>query len=431
MFISDCIGLNEQNHLTIGGCDTVALAEEFGTPLYVMDENLMRENCRRFSQSIKEYYSGNGMAAFAGKAFLCMEMCRLLESEGMGLDVVSPGELFTALAAGFSVDRIIYHGNNKTPEELAYSVRSKVGRIVVDNIFELEMLESIAKAAGTRVKIQLRIKPGVEAHTHDLIKTGGIDSKFGFALETGEAINAIRETKRMQNIKLSGIHCHIGSQIFDIEAFEHAAGIMVGLIAEARNEFGLELTELNLGGGFGIKYLSEQSPAPFEDYMKAVSAIVKKTCEANKLPMPYVIIEPGRSIVGSAGITLYRVGAVKEIPGIRTYVTVDGGMTDNPRPALYGAEYSMCIANKAGNPQDKIYTVSGRCCETDQLGAGVKMQEANVGDILASFATGAYNYSMSSNYNRLPKPAVVFIKDGKAKTAVKRETLDDIIRNDV
>lgn len=431
MFISDCVGLNERNHLTIGGCDAITLAEEFGTPLYVMDENQVRENCRRFVSSMKKHYGENGMVAFASKAFSCKHIYRVLESEGMGADVVSAGEIYTALSAGFPSEKLVFHGNNKTPEELAFAVQNKIGRIAVDNMFELEMLEGIAKSADAKVKIQLRIKPGVEAHTHDFVKTGGIDSKFGFALETGEAMAAVRKAESLPHIDLAGINCHIGSQIFDIEPFEHTAGIMLEFMAEIKTELGLELTELNLGGGFGIRYIQEQNPTAFENYMEAVSRKIKATCKQLGLTMPMIIIEPGRSIVGSAGVTLYRVGAVKEIPNIRTYVTVDGSMADNPRYALYHAEYDMVVANKANLPKSKVYTVTGRCCESDLLGEGVKMQEAEIGDILAVLATGAYNYSMSSNYNRLPKPAVVFIKDGKAEIKVKRETLEDIIRNDL
>lgn len=431
MFVSNCLDINENGHLTIGGCDTVSLAQEFGTPVYVMDENEIRDNCRRFTGSIDKFYAGRGMVAFAGKAFLCKEMCRLVQSENMGLDVVSGGELYTALDAGFPADKIIFHGNNKTPEELAYAVSSKVGRIIVDNMFELQLLEEIASAANVCVNALFRVKPGVEAHTHDYIKTGGVDSKFGFSLETGEALAAIREASDKKHIKTVGVHCHIGSQIFGVDSFEHTAEIMLGLMKQAKDALGYELSELNLGGGFGIKYLPEDDPAPYEKYMEAVSVVVKNTCEKLGLKTPFIIIEPGRSVSGAAGITLYRVGAVKEIPDIRTYVTVDGGMADNPRPTLYSAEYEMIVANKAKLPRDRLYTVSGRCCETDLLRKDIYMPETNVGDVLAVLSTGAYNYSMSSNYNRLPRPPVVFIRDGVPKCVVKRECYGDIIRNDV
>jgi len=430
-FLPECAGISDNGNLHLGGIDAVELAERFGTPLYVMDENEIRKNAQRFVKSIHEHYGGRGMVSFASKAFLCKEMCRLAESEGMGLDVVSAGELYTAMEAGFPMERVTFHGNNKTPEELACAVSNKVGSIVVDNTFELHMLEEIAKAADETVKIMLRVKPGVEAHTHELIKTGGIDSKFGFAVETGEALAAIAEASGMKHIELAGIHCHIGSQIFDMEPFQLAAKVMLELMHEAKTILGTELSELVLGGGFGIQYLPEDNPAPLEKYMESVAETIKETCERLELTPPAVGIEPGRAVVGPAGITLYKVGAVKDIPGVRTYVTVDGGMTDNPRPALYGARYSMTVANKMNLPQDKLYTVSGRCCETDQLGANILLQEINVGDMLAVFGTGAYHYSMASNYNRLPKPAVVFVKDGEARVVVRRETLEDVIRNDV
>ncbi|MCL2033790.1 MAG: diaminopimelate decarboxylase [Oscillospiraceae bacterium] len=430
-FLPECAGISETGSLTIGGVCALRLAEEFGTPLYVMDENEIRKNAQRFVKSINEHYGGRGLVSFASKAFMCKEMCRLAKSEGMGLDVVSAGELYTAIESGFPMRLVTFHGNNKTPEELTYAVSSRVGSIVVDNTFELHMLEQIAKSAGVTARIKLRIKPGVEAHTHELIMTGGIDSKFGFAIETGEALAAAAEALGMDHIELTGVHCHIGSQIFDIEPFEVTARIMLKFMNEVKTILGCELSELNLGGGFGIRYLPEDSPVPLEKYMESVARVIKETCGELNLNLPSIGIEPGRAVTGAAGITLYRVGAVKDIPGVRTYVTVDGGLTDNPRPALYGAKYAMTAANKMNQAQNKIYTVSGRCCETDQLGAQVTLQEINVGDILAVFSTGAYNYSMASNYNRLPKPAVVFVKDGEARVVVNRETLEDMARNDV
>lgn len=432
MFVSDCLGVNGQGHLTIGGRDTVELAQTFGTPLYVMDEAQIRKACGRYKNSIDAYYGGNGMVAYASKAFSCLEMCRIAAQEGMGLDVVSGAELYTAIAAGFPVERIYFHGNNKTPVELTYAVRSNVGRIVVDNLYELDILEQIAIAAGRTVSILFRIKPGIDAHTHDFIKTGSIDSKFGLALETGEAAEGIKKAIGMKNIRLVGLHCHIGSQIFDFEPFELAAKVMLELIGQTKRELGYEIDELNLGGGFGIKYIPEHDPVEYEKYMKRVSVTVKKTCEEQGIKTPFIVIEPGRSIVGPAGITLYTVGGVKEIPGIRTYVSVDGGMTDNPRYALYQSEYDMLVANRAQEQKTKKVTIAGRCCESgDLLGEGIQLQDAKVGDILAVLATGAYNYSMSSNYNRVPKPAVVMVNGGDAKVAVKRETYEDIVRNDV
>ena len=433
MFVSDCLNVNAAGNLTIGGVDTVELVEKFGTPLYVMDEKQIRQACRRYRSSIEQYYGGRGLAIYASKALCCKEICRIMSDEGMGFDVTSGGELYTALEAGFPAERIYFHGNNKTAEELIYAIRSRVGCIVVDNAYELELLNELAAGCGHRVNIMFRIKPGVDAHTHDFVRTGSIDSKFGFALETGEAFEAVKQAISMKNIHFSGIHCHIGSQIFDIEPFELAAEIMLGLLARVKNECGFEIEQLNLGGGFGIRYLPEHDPVEYERYMKQVSMVVEKTCMKLGVGMPFILIEPGRSIVGPAGITLYKVGGVKEIPGIRTYVSVNGGMTDNPRYALYGSDYNMMIANKASRPKEMAVTVAGRCCESgDLLGENVPLQSANVGDILAVLATGAYNYSMASNYNRVPRPAIVMIGgDGQPRLIVKRESYEDLTRNDV
>ena len=432
MFVSENLGVNTEGHLTIGGIDTVELAREYGTPLYVMDEQVIRSSLRRFHDSMNRYYEGTGEVHFASKAFSCMEMCRIVASEGDGLDVVSIGELYTAVKAGFPMEKVGFHGNNKTDEELSYAVEVGVGHIIVDNISELRRLEKIAEKSNIRANIMFRIKPGIDAHTHDFVKTGQIDSKFGFALETGEAFEAVKEAVSCKNVKLVGIHCHIGSQIFDIAPFEEAARVMLGFAAKIKNELGYEIEGLNLGGGFGIKYVDENDPKPFEVYLEKVSAVVKAECDSLGLKLPKMFIEPGRSIAGPAGITLYTVGARKEIPNIRTYISVDGGMADNPRYILYGSEYSAVVANKAGEEKSEKVTIAGKCCESgDLIGENMPLQHAESGDIIAVCATGAYNYSMSSNYNRLQKPAVVFVNEGKSRIAVKRETLDDIIRNDI
>lgn len=432
MFVSENLGINEKGNLTIGGTDTVELAKQYGTPLYVMDEQAVRKACQRFKNSIDKYYGGNGLACYASKAFSCLEMCRIVGSEGMGLDAVSIGELYTAVKAGFDVSKIGFHGNNKTNEELEYAVDVKVGHIIVDNISELLRLEEIAKTKNVRPDIMFRIKPGIDAHTHDFVKTGQIDSKFGFALETGEAFEAVKQAISCENVNLMGLHCHIGSQIFDIDPFEEAAKVMLNFIAKIKNKLGYEIKGLNLGGGFGIKYLNEHDPAPFETYMERTSEIVKNTCSELDIALPYIFIEPGRSIAAPAGITLYTVGARKEIPNIRTYVSIDGGMADNPRYILYQSEYEAVVANKANEERTEKVTIAGKCCESgDLIGENMPLQHAESGDIIAVCATGAYNYSMSSNYNRLQKPAVVFVNNGESRIAVKRETLDDIIRNDI
>ena len=432
MYVSDCIGVNEQGHLTIGGCDTVELARRFGTPVYVYDEMEIRRNCREFVKSIEDNYAGNGMVLYASKAFCCKEICRICDQEGMGLDVVSGGELFTALSVDFPAEKIYFHGNNKTALELEQAVEKNVGKIVVDNIFELEMLEKIAGDAGKTVEILFRIKPGIDAHTHSFIKTGQIDSKFGFALETGEAMAAVKKAYEMKHVKLVGVHCHIGSQIFDIDPFELAAKVMLDFMAQIKKELGLELKILNLGGGFGIKYLETDRPQPFSDYMRKVSVVVKEYSAELGLEIPYILIEPGRSVVGAAGLTLYTVGAVKKIPDVRTYISVDGGMGDSPRYILYRSKYEVLCANRANEPRDCTATIAGRYCESgDLIQEETPVQSVKPGDILAVLATGAYNYSMASNYNRICRPPVVMVKDGEARVVIERETYEDIARKDI
>lgn len=432
MLVSKNLAVNGEGHLTVGGIDTVELAHEYGTPLYVMDEDLIREHCRSFKQSMDKYYGGKGLVCYASKAFCCKAMCRIMLEEGLGLDVVSEGELYTALSVGFPAEKLCFHGNNKTDHELSYALEQGVGRIIVDNIFELDRLNAIAEKTGKTANIMYRIKPGIDAHTHNFIMTGQIDSKFGFALETGEAYEAVKKAISASHINLVGLHCHIGSQIFDIDPFVKAAEVMLTFIAKIKNELGFEVKELNLGGGFGIKYTEEDAPVAYEKYMEKVSAKVAEVCTEQKLTQPFILIEPGRSIAAPAGITLYTVGGKKVIPNIRTYVSVDGGMGDNPRYALYQSKYDVEVANKADLPKSEVVTVAGKCCETgDLIGEGMPIQSVEPGDILAVLATGAYNYSMSSNYNRIPKPAVVMVSGGKSRVAVKRETLEDIVRNDL
>ena len=432
MLVSKNLAVNEQGHLTVGGMDTVELAKEYGTPLYIMDEGLIREHCRSFRESMDKYYGGQGLVCYASKAFCCKAMCRIMLEEGLGLDVVSEGELYTALSVGFPPEKLCFHGNNKTDHELSYALENGVGRIIVDNIYELERLDRLAEKTGRTANIMYRIKPGIDAHTHNFIMTGQIDSKFGFALETGEAYEAVKKAIDCSHINLVGLHCHIGSQIFDIDPFVKAAEVMLTFIAKIKDELGFEVKELNLGGGFGIRYTEEDAPVGYDKYMEKVSEKVKEVCAEKNVKLPFILIEPGRSIAAPAGITLYTVGGRKEIPNIRTYVSVDGGMGDNPRYALYQSKYDVEVANKANLPKTETVTVAGKCCETgDLIGEGVPIQPVEPGDILAVLATGAYNYSMSSNYNRIPKPPVVMIRDGKSRVVVKRETFEDIVRNDI
>lgn len=432
MFVADCLNVNENGHLTISGCDTVALAKEYGTPLYVMSENEIRKTCRMYQDSITEYYHGRGLVCFASKAFCCKAMHRIVKEEGLGIDVVSGGELYTAMQVDFPPEKIQFHGNNKTEAEIKMALDYNVGHFVVDNISELATLNRLAKEAGKVANISLRVKPGIDAHTHQFIMTGQIDSKFGFALETGEALEAVKAAATYENIKLRGLHNHIGSQIFDVKPFVAAAEVMLDFIAQIKAETGIEIEDLNLGGGFGIKYLESDQPVPYGDYMKVISAAIFAKCEALDIQVPYIYMEPGRSIVGEAGITLYTAGAVKEIPNIRTYVSVDGGMCDNPRYILYQADYTVLVANKADQPATQKITVAGKCCESgDLVQEHTMVQEIEVGDTVAVLSTGAYNYSMASNYNRTPKPPVVMVKDGEARVIVKGETFADLVRNDI
>ncbi|MCX7923300.1 MAG: diaminopimelate decarboxylase [Clostridia bacterium] len=432
MFVSEALKVNSKNHLEIGGCDCVELVKEYGTPLYVMDEGLIRKNCQVYKNAMDKYYGGNGLVLYASKAFSSMAIYRLVEQEGLGIDVVSGGELYTALKAGFPMDKVYFHGNNKTLEEIELAIENNVRRIVVDNKEELHNINYVASKKGKVANISFRIKPGIDAHTHDFVQTGQIDSKFGVALENGEAFEIVKMASQLSNIKVVGVHCHIGSQIFDLAPFELAARVMLNFIAEVKEKLGIEVEELNLGGGFGIKYIPEHDPIEYDHYIESVSKVVKAVCEDKKIKLPFVVMEPGRSIVASAGITLYSVGAVKDIKNVRKYISVDGGMADNPRYALYQSPYDAVLANKPEAQKFDKVTIAGKCCESgDLLMKDVLMPEIKVGDILAVLATGAYNYSMSSNYNRIPRPPVVLVKDGKSRVIVKREDYSDIIRNDV
>lgn len=428
----NCLGVNEKDNLTLGGIDVSDLAKEYGTPLYLMDEDNIRENCRIYKTAMEKYYDGNGLVLYASKAFSCVYMCRVAAEEGLGLDVVSGGELYTALKAGFPMEKVYFHGNNKTKDEILLAVENNVGRFVVDNKFELELLSEIANAKGRTVDVSFRIKPGIDAHTHDFIMTGQIDSKFGFALETGEAEEIIKYASSLPSINVTGVHCHIGSQIFDIEPFLLAAQKMISFIADIKDKHGIEINELNLGGGYGIKYLSSDDPVPYDEYIKSVSEVVKEYSQKRGISLPKIIMEPGRSIVAPAGITVYTVGSVKDIPGIRTYVSVDGGMTDNPRYIMYESKYEALTVRNPYAKREKIVTIAGKCCESgDILIKDIKMPEIKAGDLIAVLATGAYNYAMSSNYNRIPRPPVIMVSGGKAKVAVRRESYDDIIKNDL
>ncbi|MBQ4051115.1 MAG: diaminopimelate decarboxylase [Oscillospiraceae bacterium] len=424
--------VSSEGHLMLGGCDAVELTKTYGTPLYVMDEQKVRDAMRAYRSSMEKYYGGNGLICYASKAFACKEMYRIANEEGLGVDVVSGGELYTALSVGFPAEKIGFHGNNKLPAEIRMALENDVGRIIVDGLGELELVDRIAGDLGVTANIILRITPGVDAHTHDFIRTGQIDSKFGLALETGAAMEGVKAALKAKNICLKGLDCHIGSQIMDVEPFVHTGEIMMQFILDIKNETGVEMEELDLGGGFGIRYVGSDDPVPYDSYMEAVSEGIKAFADKHGLKTPFIFMEPGRSIVGEAGTTLYTVGAIKEIPGVRTYVSIDGGMSDNPRYALYQAKYDFLLAEKADAPADSIVTVAGKCCESgDLLGEHVKMPMPKTGDILAVLSTGAYNYSMASNYNRNPIPPVVMVRDGASRVIVKGQTYEDMARFDV
>ncbi|PHB30298.1 diaminopimelate decarboxylase [Bacillus pseudomycoides] len=430
MYLHGTSRINEQGHLEIGGCDTTQLAKQYGTPLYVYDEASVREKCRAFHRAFQE--SGfSYQVAYASKAFLCMEMCRVAREENMSLDVVSGGELYTALQAGFPASRIHFHGNNKTEEEIVMALQADVGCFVVDNFFEMEILHDLAQQYGKIVNILIRVTPGVEAHTHEYITTGQDDSKFGFGVSAGQAMQAIRIALEKSNYNVLGIHSHIGSQIFETAGFVRAVEVLHNFLEEIREQTGYVVTVLNVGGGFGIRYTEADRPLTLETYVHAVTDAVREQFTRNNYPLPEIWIEPGRSIVGDAGTTIYTVGAVKDIPGIRKYVSVDGGMTDNLRPALYGARYEAMLANRGKEEAEEVVSIAGKCCESgDMLIWDIELPQVATADLLAISCTGAYGYSMANNYNRIRRPAVVFAKGGASQIVVERETYENIIGND-
>jgi len=422
--------VNDSGHLEIGGVDSLNLVREYGTPLYVLDEALFRKNCQQFKQAFEK--AGDNLVIYAGKALCTQAICLMVKEEGLGLDVVSGGELYTALSVNFPVENIFFHGNNKSREELQMAVENRVGTIVVDNFHEMGLLNEICAAYNYRQKVLLRISPGIEAHTHEYIKTGQIDSKFGFVLPNGQALEAVWKLTEHTNLDFQGIHCHIGSQIFEMDSFAHTAEVMMSFIARIRGDIGLETRELNLGGGFGIYYTEGDEPVSPEAWVEAVIPAVKEYAEKYDLTMPRIIVEPGRAIVGPAGTTLYTVGSSKEIPGVRKYVAIDGGMGDNPRPALYKSKYDSMLANKANSPEEETVSVAGKCCESgDMLLWDIKVPKIEPGDILAVASTGAYNYTMAMNYNRIPRPAMVLAGEGRSDLIIRRESFDDLIKNDL
>lgn len=425
------LSINKEGHLSISGCDTVELAQRYGTPLYVVSEDEIRRVCKSYVASFQEFYGNNGKPIYASKAFCCKEMCRIVTSEGLDVEVVSGGELYTALEAGVPAEHIHFQGNNKSYAELEFAVSQGVGDIVVDSFSELAKLEKIAETQGKVARVSLRIKPGIDAHTHEFIRTGQIDSKFGIDLASGEAITVAKKALEFGSVKLIGLHCHIGSQIMETAPFVHAAEIMLELFWQVE-QLGYKLEHLNLGGGFGIHYTENDGFIPYHEYMRAVSAKIHEKCRELGIHSPQIYIEPGRSVVGEAGITLYTVGTIKEIPNVRNYVAIDGGMFENPRYALYQSDYTCILANKAAQPANYIATIAGKCCESgDLIQEHTAIQLPEEGDILAVLSTGAYNYSMASNYNRNLKPACVMVRNGESRVVIQAETYADLVRNDL
>ncbi|ADE71393.1 MULTISPECIES: diaminopimelate decarboxylase [Priestia] len=431
MFLHGTSRINKQGHLEIGGVDTVELASNFGTPLYVYDVALIRQRARGFKETF-EKHGVKAQVAYASKAFSTIAMVQVVHEEGLSLDVVSGGELYTALAADFPKERIHFHGNNKSRAELEMAIKEDVGCIVVDNFYEIALLQEITEQYQKKMPVLLRLTPGIEAHTHDYILTGQEDSKFGFDLQNGQADEAVRLVQNSKGLELLGIHCHIGSQIFETTGFIMATQKLFAKMKEWKQRIEFVPQVLNLGGGFGIRYTEEDQPIPVSQYVEVIIEEVKKQSKQLEVEIPEIWIEPGRSLVGDAGTTLYSIGSRKHVPNVREYVAIDGGMNDNIRPALYQAKYEAVIANRMNDESDELVSIAGKCCESgDMLMWDVHLPKANPDDLLAMFCTGAYGYSMASHYNRLPKPAVVFVEDGEAQLVVKRETYEDIVKNDV
>ncbi|MBQ8835998.1 MAG: diaminopimelate decarboxylase [Clostridia bacterium] len=426
------LSTNEQGHLTIGGLDALELVKEYGSPLMVLDENRVRENCRIYVNAVKEYLPKGSMPLYAGKAFCFKGLYSIIDSEGMGADVVSPGEVYTVSAAGFPMQNVYFHGNNKTDEDIALAIEKKLGCFVADNRDELISIDRIARENGIKQRVLLRLTPGIDPHTHAKISTGKVDSKFGTAIETGQAMELVEFALGLENINLEGFHCHIGSQIFESDPFCDAADIMLKFVADVKAKFGYEVKVLNLGGGYGVRYVESHPQIDIAANIKKLGEHIAADCEKFGIVAPAILLEPGRSIVADTCTTLYKIGNVKTITGYKSYVSIDGGMTDNPRYALYGSEYTVINATKADKTADFVCTVAGRCCESgDLIGEDIAIASPERGDILAVLTTGAYNYSMASNYNRICRPAVVIVKDGETRVGIRRETFEDLIKCDM
>ena len=415
--------------LFIGGCSVEQLIKNYDSPLYILDELTLRNSCKAYKNALDKYYPGDSLPIYASKANSSLLMSNLISSEGFGLDAVSEGELLTALRGGVPFEKIVFHGNNKSDKELEFAVTNKI-KVVVDNNYDLERMINFSESLERKIKIMLRFTPGIECHTHEYIRTGSFDSKFGFGLENLTYV--FEEINKVKNLDLVGLHAHIGSQIFELEPHRDLGKILVNFAIDAKR-YGHEIEELNVGGGLGIKYTNDDDPPSIEEWVKTISESVSSECKKNNINLPILMCEPGRSIVSTAGVTVYKIGSFKEIPGLKTYISVDGGMSDNPRPITYQSNYSACLVNDPNNDRQKNkYTIAGKHCESgDVLFKDIEIGNCQTGDLLCVFGTGAYNLSMSSNYNRIPRPAALLVSNGTAELIQRRETSEDLLRLDV
>ena len=421
--------INSKGELSVGGCSIEELVKKYDSPLYILDEVTLRNSCKAYKNALDKYYPGESLPIYASKANSSLFMSNLIASEGFGLDAVSEGELLTALKGGVPSDRIVFHGNNKSDHEIKFAIDNKI-KVIVDNNYDLKRLVQISETLKDNLDIMIRFTPGIECHTHEYIRTGSFDSKFGFGIEYLNQL--FKEISDTNYLKLIGLHAHIGSQIFELDPHKDLGLIMVDVMLKARN-FGHNIKELNVGGGLGIKYTENDDPPSIDEWIKTISLSIIDACKQKNLDLPKLMCEPGRSIVSTAGITIYKIGSFKEIPGLKTYLSVDGGMSDNPRPITYQSDYSACLVSDPYNENsNKKYTVAGKHCESgDVLFKQIELGDCKTGDLLCVFGTGAYNYSMSSNYNRIPRPAGVLVFDGESEIVQKRETPNDLLKYDV
>lgn len=430
--ICNNLSVNGNNHLAFAGVDVVDLAKKHGTPLMLLDEQKIREKCAVYREAMSKYFTPDSMPLFASKSLSFKYIYKIVNSENIGIDCVSVGEIYTAVKADFPMEKAYFHGNNKTDSDIKFAIENKVGYFVCDSIEEISVIDEIAGLMGVKQKVLLRITPGIDPHTHKKISTGSVDSKFGVAIETKQAYELVEKTLKLTNIQLMGYHCHIGSQIFEYDPFCDAARIMIKFIADTKEMFGYEAKELNLGGGMGVRYTEDDPEIDYDSNIKGIAKIVKQMCSEYDLKMPKILMEPGRSIVADAGMTLYTAGYLKEITGLKNYISIDGGMTDNPRFALYQSPYTVLLANRMNEAKDYKCTVAGRCCESgDIIQEDVMMPKPKRGDTVAVLTTGAYNYAMASQYNKIPKPPIVVLNEGKDFVAVKRESLADMTSNEI